>query len=167
MLLKLWNSFLEECNHILRQEPSPSLGKKTGAEVTFILSVTLSISWPIIAFPYPCYWKYKTKGNFLFCIEVTSFSSWSSPQLSEFKGFWGKNQPAPGEKMLEIWSVLVSALSSFLIKSNWETGPFLPITRWKKMGQVSPPIPLTTLHGNVFLLKTHITFLKGFLCEKR
>lgn len=104
MLLKLWNSFLEECNHILRQEPSPSLGKKTGAEVTFILSVTLSISWPIIAFPYPCYWKYKTKGNFLFCIEVTSFSCWSSPQPPEFKGFWGKNQPTPGEKMLEIWS---------------------------------------------------------------
>ena len=170
MLLKLWNSFLEECNHILRQEPSPSLGKKTGAEVTFILSVTLSISWPIIAFPYPCYWKYKTKGNFLFCIEVSSFSCWSSPQPPEFKDFGGGGggiNQLQEKKMFEIWSILISALSSFLIKSNWETGPFFPSPDGKEMGQVSLPIPLTTLHGNVFLLKTYITFLKGSLCKKR
>ena len=144
MLLKLWNSFLEECNHILRQEPSPSLGKKTGAEVTFILSVTLSISWPIIAFPYPCYWKYKTKGNFLFCIEVSSFSCWSSPQPPEFKDFGGGgggiNQL---QEKKNVWDLKHTNLSFVLFSHKIKLGDWslLPITRWEGDGPGVPSYP--------------------------
>lgn len=35
------------------------------------------------------------------------------------------------------------------------------------MGQVSPPIPLSTLHDIVFLLRTHITLFQGFPMQEK